>query len=461
MKKTVCGITAVCLFLAAAPVQAEGGNPLEVRQTVDYILRDSVDIRGNKYLFLAGEHPPLQTFVNPDGTVSVCAADDRGNTTYVYEYSEDLALRRTLAFKNELAILGAFTKDGDGNYYFFYAETVAEGAFSANNMALVKYAPGGEKTGAFFLPAQTRDEKWAPGFSGVKVPFDAGTCRLEISGDLIAVYFAREMFKARDGRNHQASYGFILNKDNLERLPDVTMPSAGHSLNQFILPIAEGFLFADHGDAGPRAFNFARVQPGVKMKEAQSFRFNGARGQNGTFAEMGGLAKTSAGYIFAGTYGGARDKSRNLFILTFDDAMSACGKPVYITGYKPAEGHAAHPKITAIGGGRYLILWERCAISNQSPQQIPSSWERTPWLSTCMLIIDEKGTPVSGVTELPGVRLSMNDTLRYNPVNGKVYWAVTGPHPSGNGKQDIVVYALDPEGFASAAAESLETGAVE
>ena len=45
MKKTVCGITAVCLFLAAAPVQADGGNPLAVRQTVDYILRDSAVLK--------------------------------------------------------------------------------------------------------------------------------------------------------------------------------------------------------------------------------------------------------------------------------------------------------------------------------------------------------------------------------------------------------------------------------
>ena len=87
MKKTLYGINAVCLFLAAAPVQADDGNPLAVRQTVDYILRESADITGNKYLFFAGEHPPLQTFINPDGTVSVCAADDTSNATYVYEYS--------------------------------------------------------------------------------------------------------------------------------------------------------------------------------------------------------------------------------------------------------------------------------------------------------------------------------------------------------------------------------------
>ena len=51
----------------------------------------------------------------------------------------------------------------------------------------------------------------------------------------------------------------------------------------------------------------------------------------------------------------------------------------------------------------------------------------------------------------------MNDTLRYNPVNGKVYWAVNGPHPSGGGKQDIVVYALDLDD-ATAPGTSASTG---
>ncbi|MDR2608684.1 MAG: Uma2 family endonuclease [Treponema sp.] len=44
--------------------------------------------------------------------------------------------------------------------------------------------------------------------------------------------------------------------------------------------------------------------------------------------------------------------------------------------------------------------------------------------STYMLVIDGEGKALSEITELPGIRLNMNDVLRYNRRNGKVYWAI-------------------------------------
>jgi hypothetical protein len=55
-----------------------------------------------------------------------------------------------------------------------------------------------------------------------------------------------------------------------------------------------------------------------------------------------------------------------------------------------------------------------------------------------MLIIDEKGKALSAVKELPGIRLNMNDTLRYNKQTKKVYWSIDG-HLS------IATFALDPD----------------
>jgi len=54
-----------------------------------------------------------------------------------------------------------------------------------------------------------------------------------------------------------------------------------------------------------------------------------------------------------------------------------------------------------------------------------------------MLIIDEQGKAVSEPVELKGIRLSMNDTIRYSPHNGKAYWAVN------EGDSVIKVYALE------------------
>jgi hypothetical protein len=54
-----------------------------------------------------------------------------------------------------------------------------------------------------------------------------------------------------------------------------------------------------------------------------------------------------------------------------------------------------------------------------------------------MLVIDEKGAALSEVQELKGIRLNMNDIVRYNRQNGKVYWSVNE-----TGKA-LIIYALD------------------
>jgi hypothetical protein len=428
------GKYALCFLVLLATGGFLRAAPESVSRELDYFIRDSVDVTGNKYISYQSWLPSVLTFVNDDGSVTVCAADDAAKVTHVYEYSADLREQKTLRFENERGQLGAFTKDGGGNYYFFYGENAAEKEFTRENMALVKYGPEGEKIKCVYIAAQTTDEIWARGYSGVKIPFDAGTCRLELSGDFIAVYFAREMFVARDGKNHQASYGFVVHKDTLERQSGFKMPSAGHSFNQFILPVDGGFVFADHGDAGPRSFTFSKVQNGA-AKRLNAFTFSGVRGQNATYAEMGGLAKTQGGYIFAGTYGRAANNPRNVFVLFFDEDLKARSAPVYLTKYTKEDGHAGHPKIAALDSGRCLLLWERFTFSTQPANQVGMG--PTGYVSTYMLVVNEKGEPLSAIGELPGVRLNINDTLRYNRRNGKAYWAVTG------NKSSITLYALD------------------
>jgi hypothetical protein len=150
---------------------------------------------------------------------------------------------------------------------------------------------------------------------------------------------------------------------------------------------------------------------------------------------MGGVAKTPKGYIFAGTFGKDANAARNVFILTFDGNVTKCGAPVYLTSYTSAEGHAGHPKIAALTEGRYLVLWEKFRFSTQDAnlvRQLPTGYQ-----STVMLIIDENGKALSEIQEVKKARLNMNDVLRYNPQNQKVYWAIN------NSNKSITVYALN------------------
>ena len=412
-------------------------NLTSVRRAVDFNIRDSVDNYGNLYIKSYSFLPSVLTFVNNDGSVTVCISS--GDTTYICEYNINLEEQETLEFQNELGSLGAFTKDSEGNYYFFYGKSTTDR--TEENMAVVKYSREGEKLNTYRL------RSFAPNsFDGIRSPFYAGTCRLELSDSMLAVYFAREMYSG-----HQASYGFVLDKDTFARIDrgaatnDNTMgsvsqmPYTSHSFNQFILPIEGGFIFADHGDAYPRSFTFARFISGNATKRLHAFRFPGNVGANATYAQMGGLAKTSTGYIFAGTYGRERNSSRNLFTLKFDDNLTARTNPVYLTRYTRNDGHAGHPKIVSLNDGRYLLLWEKFSFSTQSANAITSV--RTGYLSTYALLINENGEAVSDVMELEGIRLNANDTLRYNPHNGKAYWAINDSNNS------ITIYALETIGL--------------
>jgi len=462
MKKSIIVLMLSAIICVAVFAQQISETSLKI----DYKIRDSADYIGNRYINAWSLHPHVLTFINNDGSVTVCASNtsttnfvhdqkkiinSEGAKTYIYEFDINLKEQNILTIPNEIGDLGAFTKDNDGNYYFFF--TRDESDKNTENMAMVKYDRECNKIKTYKLNAYAKNS-----FDGIKGPFYSGTCRLELSrgepspsglggssGSMLAVYFARLMFGG-----HQASYGFILDKDTFERIDrgqigndrmylfgNNIMPYVSHSFNQFILPIENGFVFADQGDGYPRCFTFAKFQNGETTKNLKAFTFPGSIGENATYSEMGGLAKTSKGYIFAGAYGRERNNPRNLFVLTFDEDLKACSSLIYLTKYTSKEGHAGHPKIVSTNNGQYVLLWELFKFSTESANNI--GMYTSDYISTYMLIIDEQGKAVSEPKELKGIRLSMNDTLRYNPHNGKVYWAIN------EGDSAIKIYALESE----------------
>lgn len=379
----------------------------------------------------------LQTEVNPDGTISVLNWTIVKGRATIYEYDQNAKYIRTLKLEAELSEVGGFTKDLEGNYYVAYGEDVPEGAFNEISIAIVKYDKNGKVLNKYLMPAQTSDEKWSKGYSGVMQPFDEA-CRLEISGDMIAIYFGKSCFIAPDGKNHQSSYGFILNKDTFARLSgsnsgDMIMTSAGHSFNQIILPIDNGFVFVDQGDYNPRSFVVEKVVKGSDNTRLLAFDFKQSYIYQLTYSDLGGLAKTSDGYILAGTYenttkeGSAEvNGSRNLFIVTMDENLSTVTKPVYLTNYTDTDTETAvHPKIVQIGDNKYLLLWEMYNTNTERQ-------------TAYMAIIDKNGKQLESIKELPHAVLNAMDMLQYNPKTGYVHWAVN------QGQNTVLLYSLNP-----------------
>lgn len=422
-------------FLVGIPVFAQ--NVHSVKIETEYAVVNSVD-NGSRFLEGWSEQTPvLMTCVDPYGNVSIGSPDIAEKKLYIYEYTQDLEDIRTIVLQYSFEKYGAFTKDNEGNYYIFSASAVT--ARNVENMAIEKYNAEGEKIKEYRLISLAPNS-----FNGVKVPFYCGSCRLEISANMLAVYFARQKFNG-----HQSSYGFVLDKDSFERMDrgqvqnnsyvitgNNTIPYVSHSFNQFILPVDNGFVFADQGDAYPRCFSFSKFIHGKATAKINTFPFKKGRTYQYTFSQMGGLAaappaETETGYIFSGTAEKNNitshhnhNDSRNLFIININGDMSAYSKQIWITNYTNKNtDNAANPKIADLGSGQYLLMWE--VMTNSS------------YKSTYYKIINQNGEALCEETELSSVRLNFNDVLRINPVNKKVYWAIN------EGANSIRVYSLN------------------
>jgi len=218
-----------------------------------------------------------------------------------------------------------------------------------------------------------------------------------------------------------------------------------HSFNQFLLPVENGFAAVDFFD---ECYSFYQAREGEEISRINSFEFKGPKDglwATARYSQMAGLAKTSSGFLFAGTYEkndvatSIHNDARNIFILKFNEGMTEITQPVWITHYTDIKtDNAAHPKIVQLDPGRYLLMWEKM-LEWKSTYYESEVWYTT----TCYTIIDEDGNILKPIAELPGVRLSFSDVLRYNEKTGRVHWSVNGEGHS------IISYALDPDAAVS------------
>lgn len=424
----------LCLTIAVpALAMIEDGN---VHSTLVYTDGSPGTVTRKTVNLWSTIHPEIQTIVAFDGTVSVLynargmEMEDNG-TVNICEFNAEGSFIRSLSIDRLFPLVGSFARDESGNYYIFYGKAVEEDSFNENNMALAKYSANGVLLDSTYLIAQTYNERWASGYSGVKEPFSAGTCRMEISGNLLSVYFGRRMFRSSDNLNHQASYGILFNLNNLQTI-DITMPSAGHSFNQDILPISNGFIFVDRGDVTPRSFMFSFVNT-YGCNSHNSFSFKQGTTYQNTFSELGGIAEAEDGFIFVGTYEKSSislntyNDSRNIFVLTMSSSLENISTPIWLTDYSDTQSETViSPKIARIAEDRYVLMWTLYSPDGTKDNRVLYS------------IIDSSGEIVMPAKELLGVELNLYDPIRFNATSGLIQWATE------SGNNSIVLYSFDP-----------------
>ena len=311
-------------------------------------------------------------------------------------YDKDYNLTSTKIIDEELPVFGGFYATDD-NYYVVTGQNNKNKDNDLEVYRITKY-----------------DKKWNRiGSTGLKkcnttYPFDAGSCRMDVSGKYMIIRTCHEMYNG-----HQANVTIQVDIDQMEITDSYTSVAdnnygyVSHSFNQFVKTEDGHIIALDHGDAYPRAFIILKYQtdftkgkfsPGyyTQCTKIPVLQFEGSTGNNATGASAGGFEISDDHYLVAAntviqdsTF--SSHKTRNVFVTAVDKNTSKVTIH-YLTNYDEGEETTTTPQMVKISGTRFMILWTKgdqvyTAIVDNNGQKVGEIQHFTGSLSDCQPVI--------------------------------------------------------------------------
>lgn len=368
--KVVCILSALLLTLCTSVLSglAAEENPLEatVSQLADVAATDNDNIYASDG-YDHGYAPTITAVQNSNGSYTVCVSQT-DSTLKIIE-TDGKTVTNEITVEKELVDYGAFTKGTDGTYYVLYGNRIDDKNPTRTALRLVNYNSAGKKIRSLDMNGNASGH-----FEGIAA-LSCGNNVLSENGRYITGYVGRLMFTANlEGLVHQASYSFAVDTQTFKQVtvPNSTViPYASHSFHQFILQDGNDFLYVDRSDAEPsRSFHLTKMSGNSKwglLAKGDSYIFKGEYGYNDTFSQLGGIVKTSAGYLLVSSYQNTTDSTEisaaNLVTQLFNTSTLASQPKKVLTDYKGirAEG-VANPKAVLIGKDTVAVPY---MISNQ------------------------------------------------------------------------------------------------
>jgi len=252
-------------------------------------------------------------------------------------------------------ILGDVIADETGNFYVIWGRESTSN--TKETVFITKYSPEGKliKTTGFVGASPMKAD------GNTKIPFNAGKAESAIHDGVLMVNYARTMYNG-----HQSNNVVGVNIADMSAYPFETrfwdkstpnIPYVSHSFNQSVIysEKAQGFVFANHGDAYSRAFVIDRMTKVADEKTGKPlytlnlpsldvFNFYLQANANydmyvvnKTFAQLGGLVETSKGVALVGASAksiseAAKKEKQNLFVQIFDPLAEEVSKSMFVGG---------------------------------------------------------------------------------------------------------------------------------
>ncbi|MBR6380199.1 MAG: DUF4214 domain-containing protein [Lachnospiraceae bacterium] len=397
-------------------------------------------------------------FQGPDGNLWYAVDSDSAVT--VYRTNNGVPVSGSVTLTKQHPIFGTCLSDSSGNLYLVTGETNTTDDTSRETIFISKYDSQGHHlattgdNGSSSLAGYYGDEFYT------KIPFDGGNCDAAISGNVLSVHYAREMYSG-----HQSNSVFSVNIGDMSKVNVGTFYES-HSFAQRVVPTANGFVYMSEGDCYDRTFTACAVNlSGGTVNEGGVFDFwveDGAFDAydmyvvNENFAHMGGLAPLSNGKVafvaqsVQSLNANAENESEEIFIQIFDPFGNLADSSAYTTvGTRSGlAGNNGRTNVTNYGVKWLSSYGTDYAISNvqtvvTEDQRIIVLYELSrgyTYEGVYYMVLDANGNVTRSAT-------LFSTSARLNPCempvcdNGKVYWAGNNQNDS-NGK--LYIYSLDP-----------------
>ena len=213
--------------------------------------------------------------------------------------------------------------------------------------------------------------------ANTQIAFRSGDVDMTEMDGTLYIHTSHNMFKGKDGINHQANMSFAVNEENMEILTQHTNIShhgegghgyVSHSFCQRIEQDGENVYLLDHGDGIPRSVCLQKIDSGLgKVSKALDIlKIDGKRGENATGVSVGNLAISGDHLFMAGNsveqfgelYTPAGSQ-RNLWVSIVNKNMDSEPVFIWLTDYeKDGTWNANTPYVVPASDGDCYVIWE-------------------------------------------------------------------------------------------------------
>ena len=297
---------------------------------------------------------PIQSYLSAcaDGKLMRVQYGNQIEGILIEYYDSSYHLLSTKTVPAELPLFGAFYETSD-NYFLLTGQNNSKESAEVEVYRITKYDKNWKRIASVGL----KD-------CNTTVPFDAGSARMDTSGNTLVIRTCHEMYQSSDGKNHQANVTIKVDMpamkitESFTSVANVSVGYVSHSFNQFVKYDGSNLVTLDHGDAYPRSMLLRSGATNVDI-----LTFKGQVGENRTGAAAGGLELSDSSYLVAG-HSVVQDtenltrKTRNVFVAAVPKGTAQVNMN-WLTDYKEGDGTTSTPHMVKIDNNRFMVLWSR------------------------------------------------------------------------------------------------------